>query len=274
MFLRQGQRHHVRPLRARGGIVLAMVATVGVLAAVVVAYFAGRQAANDACDTRCPRVPSAEVLKDALVTTAELVLVHEGATLHQPFEIPPSGPFNAWAAHYLKPIFRDSASGEFRFHANFQYGYDFNDRARWDVMTSAEAVEVRVPPLALIGCPAINLASIAAQVQERSFFVDEEVGVELIHRQLTTYALRHGEAQLLDARARARLKDAVEPRLRELVAVLASRMGRPLSATAVRVTYGKEIDAEPWPPDNAPEKISERLRRAHCGDASAVPLGR
>ena len=257
-----------------GRVAVAALATVAVLAAIVVAYIAGRFAANEDCAERCPRVPNAEVLKDALVTTAELVLVHEGATLRQPFEIPPSGPFNAWAAHYLKPIFRDRAVGEFRYYANFQYGYDFNDRSRWDLVTSADAIELHVPPLALIGCPAINLASVAAEIQDRSIFVDEEVGVELIHRRLTTYALRHGESQLVDARARARLKDAVEPRLRELVAVLASRAGRGIAPNSIRLTYAKEVDAGPWPPNASLEEVNERLRRAHCGDISAAPIGR
>jgi hypothetical protein len=256
-----------------GRVLIASVAALAVVAALAFAYLAGRQAADTACNERCPRAPNAEVLKDALVTTAELVLVHEGATLRQPFEIPPSGPFAAWAAFYLRPIFRDRAQGEFRYYANFQYGYDFNDRDRWELIVRPDAIELRAPPLVLIGCPAINLASIAAEIQERSIFVDEDVGVELIHRRLTTYALRHAESQLLDARARARIKDAVEPRLRDLITVLATRAGAKVTPPEVRISYTREIEVEPWPPDSAPALINERLRRARCGDTSAVPLG-
>lgn len=255
--------------RMKGGATVTIVAVVVALVLVAVlaamAYRAGRASGDAVCEQRCPRVGEPAALKRSLEAALALVLARNLEEVAQPFVIPPDGEFRRWAAQFLRPLLHVNAVGEFNYLAAWQYGFDLADSTAWGVALVEDGVEFRAPPLALIGCPAINTGTLRAKMFSTAVWVDEDAGVKQVQLQLTTHVLRHAENRLRDDAERAKIRATIEPMVRKLVVALAAPYRPALQEAQVRIVYPSgEHALRPWPAATDTVEVQARLQKAGC----------
>ena len=258
----------------RGAISALTLIGVAAVAMIVIAllaggfgYYAGRDQGKSECE-QCVKVDPAVELKAILAPAAKLAVVHVGAALEHPFDIPPQGAFAQWVGRLLNPIVPDRSQGRFRYFASFLYGYDLADRNAWDLKRvhneGGDGLVFQAPPLSLLDCPAVNLESLFVEFDQRSIFVNEDQRLPEVQRMLMRAALRHAEMRLVNDNARARIREQAEKSMRDLLVALASGVGLKLTPAQVSIVYSREFDVAPWAANEPEDKIAARLARYGC----------
>lgn len=218
-------------------IVNSSVAFVVLIVVSVLSGWMGYRFGKQACPACVEVTSQPRFRKEHIKPILELALVYRNNQEQTDIEVPPGSEFAQWLARQFAKIgVNKTAKYTFLYDVNYRFGVDL-DRNPWSIRVSSNnKVELILPEVELVGCPAIDTGSIAIDIRQTSIFVmGEKEKIPALLKRLTEESVKTAETYL--EHNRNVVTALVQEKATKLIRAISQAYGMDISTDAILITH-------------------------------------